>query len=307
MVRRFPGLTLPDYADPGVAETYLSDLLVHGEMSLMLGAGVSLSMGLPSWTALVESCEAAVGLPSATGRSARELMEAIDEVRRSLEASGRGSEYQDLVRRNLYPPEFLTDGSYPNHILANPMLIAIGALVMSSTRGSVSQIITFNFDDLLEWYLHLHGFTTQIISEFPALLRGDADLAVFHPHGFLPLVSDRYQKTSWLVLSHTELLKRMSDAASKWTTLLETVFLSKRFLAVGTSMNDFDVELLLTRAKEEISDEPLGFIIARRSADGIQERRLMELGVVPVGVDDHDEIPDFLLRVCRRAANAKSL
>jgi hypothetical protein len=305
--RKYATMTLPDLADPGVAELYLADLLNHGELSLLLGAGVSMSMGLPSWEALVSACESAVKLKGKPNRSARELMEAIDDVRRALEDQGRTHELLELVRSNLYPADFTVVGGYPNSLLTNHMLLAIGALVMSSSRGSVSQVITFNFDDLLEWYLHLHGFTTQVISDFPALVRGDADVTIFHPHGFLPLVSEVYERTSWLVLSHQELVQRLSDETSKWSTLMETIFLSKRFLAVGTSMNDIDVELLLARARRHIPDEPLGFLVAPRSADGTRERRLMEAGVVPVGVESRDAIPEFLLSVCRRAASAHSL
>jgi len=234
-------------------------------------------------------------------------MEAIDEVRRTLEAESRESELPDLVRSSLYPSDYLAANGYPNDILGNRMLLAIGALVMTSSRGSVSQVMTFNFDDLLEWYLHLHGFTTQIVTDFPALIRGDADVTIYHPHGFMPLLSEVYERTSWLVLSHRELVDRISDESSKWSPLIEMMFLSKRFLAVGTSMNDLDVEMLLARARRQLPDEPLGFLVAPQSADGARERRLMEAGVVPISVESIDAIPDFLLSVCRRAAKGHSL
>lgn len=300
-------MTLPDLKDPSVAELYLAELLNHGELSLLIGAGVSMSMGLPSWDELVSHCERAVGLSPKPGRSARELMEAIDEVRRTLEAESRESELPDLVRSSLYPSDYLAANGYPNDILGNRMLLAIGALVMTSSRGSVSQVMTFNFDDLLEWYLHLHGFTTQIVTDFPALIRGDADVTIYHPHGFMPLLSEVYERTSWLVLSHRELVDRISDESSKWSPLIEMMFLSKRFLAVGTSMNDLDVEMLLARARRQLPDEPLGFLVAPQSADGARERRLMEAGVVPISVESIDAIPDFLLSVCRRAAKGHSL
>ena len=106
--------------------------------------------------------------------------------------------------------------------------------------------------------------------------------------------------------SGQELVGRLADETSKWLALMETMFLSKRFLAVGTSMNDLDVELLLARARRQLPDEPLGFLVAPKSADGTRERRLMELGVVPIAVENRDAIPDYLLSICRRSAKGQA-
>lgn len=299
----YDSLMLPDFMEPNIAEEYLAEHLRQGTVALMLGAGVSVSTGLPRWNALVEACEAEVGItPPSSKRSARELMGAIDGVKRRLRDFGREDELLDIVRSHLYPQTFLDNGAYPDTVLQDRMLIALGTMVMSSSRGSVSQVITLNFDDLLEWYLQLHGFTTQVISDYPALLRGDVDVTVLHPHGFLPLMTDTYSKTSWLVLSHKELVNRLSDSESKWATMLENTFLSKCFLAIGTSMQDLDVELLLAKARRAGRTGPLGFLIAPKSANPDHERDLLEAGIVPVPVDSNDHIPDFLLGICKKAA-----
>jgi hypothetical protein len=182
------------------------------------------------------------------------------------------------------------------------MLIAIGALVMASARGSIGDVFTLNFDDLLEWYLELHGFKTQVVSEFPAYLRGDVDVTLFHPHGFLPLLSSAHPASEWLVLSHQELVQRLAAGAdSPWPTLLGSRFLTKRFLAVGTSMNDLDIDVHLARARAAIDKGPLGFVVDVGISKDRQEE-LMEVGLVPVVLDAYDEIPDYLLRICRKAA-----
>jgi hypothetical protein len=82
--------------------------------------------------------------------------------------------------------------------------------------------------------------------------------------------------------------------------MLASRFLSKRFPAVGTSMSDFDVDIELRRAHETVPNQPLGFVLGvDLSAD--RQKQLLDLGILPVLLDNHDDIATFLLRVCRRA------
>src|ERR1035437_7294833 len=54
-------------------------------------------------------------------------------------------------------------------ILRNDLLIALGALLMGSKRGSVTEVLNVNCDDVLNWYLALHGFDTQVVTRLPSL------------------------------------------------------------------------------------------------------------------------------------------
>lgn len=294
---------LPGLAKPDLAAQHLAELLSLKELTLLIGAGVSASAGLPDWQKLVEGCEAELGLDSPPDRSATELMRAIDRVERQLKKSGLPLEIGGLVRQNLYTDEQLSANTYPLDILSNRMLIALGALVMASARGSIGDIITLNFDDLLEWYLHLHGFRTQVISEFPVDLRGNVDVAVFHPHGFAPLVTEAHEGSDWLVLSYQDLVKRLAAGAEEpWPTLLASRFMTKRILIVGTSMSDLDIDVILARARAvKRHSGPLGYYVAKGiSADRAEE--LIEANIVPVSLESYDAIPDFLLKICQLAA-----
>lgn len=302
-LRDFESLTLRDLCDRDLSVQYLAVLLRQRQLALLLGAGVSIGAGLPRWVELVRRCESEVGLSHSADVSSRGLMQSIDRVRRHLTSSGDTRQLPDVVRTALYPDAALRSGQYPDEIMQNRMLIAIGALVMASARGSVGDVFTLNFDDLLEWYLHLHGFSTEVVSEFPMYLRGDIDVTLFHPHGFLPLVESAYPRSEWLLLSHQELVQRLAGADSPWPTLLVSRFLSKRLLAVGTSMNDLDIDVLLARARTAMggAGDPLGFVVDV-GTDRDRREELMEVGLVPIVLADHDEIPSYLLEVCREAA-----
>lgn len=295
-------LDLADLTDPSIANDALADLLRSGQLSLLLGAGISQGMGLPGWETLVTECEKSVDIPPVEGRSSKELMEAIDDVRRELARRGRASDLRNLVRSNLYPEPFLRQAGYPNDIVEQRLLIAIGAMVMASSRGSVADVFTLNFDDLLEWYLHLHGFKTQVVVDFPQYLERGYDVTIFHPHGFLPLMEDVYSESDWLVLSHRELVDRLSDVSAPWPTVIASRLLSRRFLIIGTSLNDLDIEVLLNRAFQAHGGaSALGFVIGREISS-VQAGRLLEKGLVPVSLDRYEDIPDYLLQICRHAA-----
>ena len=309
MVRRagFEHLALEDLCSEEHAAEYLSDLLLRRELLLLLGTGVSASVGLPGWEELVSHCESSVGFVPHTGgpRTSDELMRTVDRVHRELANKSKdpSGAFEQLVREGLYSDPMRASGTYTTDVIEHRLLIALGALVMASARGSIADVFTLNFDDLLEWYLHLHGYRTQVVSDFPVELRGDVDLTVFHLHGFVPLLEHVYPTSDWLVLSHTQLVARLAGGHdAPWPTLLSSRFLSKSFLAIGTSMRDLDIDVLLTRAlKARGGDAPLGFVVdAGIGRDRVAE--LLDLGVVPVEMAGYDAIPDFLLSVCQRAA-----
>jgi hypothetical protein len=285
-----------------IARGSLATLLRSRQLVLLLGAGISNDLGLPEWSGLVTRVAKELGDPKdySSVRSAGELMDAIDQMRRK---SGSSSEQMmATVRSALYGAAAAQ--SSPRHsldVIDSRLLTALGALMMASARGSAGEVFTLNFDDILEWYLDLHGFSSEIVCELPQTLRGDVDVHVFHIHGFLPLMKDRYQTSSWMILSKRQLEERLArNLTHAWETLLLNRLQSKVFLIVGTSMSDTDVRVSLARARDSGVDHPLGFVLGVHSEDKIAELR--ELNMVPVTFANHAEIASFLLEVCQMAA-----
>ena len=224
-------------------------------------------------------------------------MRRMDVVRRTL---GSRTAYIDLVHERLYA-NLDGVGGYDSSILQRRMLIAIGALVMSSVRGSVTDVLTLNFDDVLEWYLDLHGFKTQVVSSLPELVSGRTDVRILHFHGFLPL-SERRQRSDWLILTHDELIGRLAEPTAPWPVAIGSLVQSKVLVVIGTSMRDTDLDVIFRRAGQFIGGaRPIGYVLDLNiGAD--QAMALKEWGFVSVSFEDYDEIPEFLLSVCQRAA-----
>lgn len=279
----------------------LAGHLRRGELVLLLGAGVSQGLDLPAWRTLVERCEGALGLEV----SERDLMHRIDDVHERYRDK-HGTERRDFlnfVRERLYPEQFVLRGSYPRSILQKEMLIALGALVMSSVRGSVTDVLTLNFDDVLDWYLRLHGFRTQVVRDLPIMMRGDVDVHIHHIHGFLPLMAV-WEPSDWLLLSYDQLVERLSeDSGAAWPTLIGSLFQSKVILAVGTSMADVDVHMMLRRAqRKETRPVSRGFVVDSRMSDE-DRRKCHRFGLVPISVETYEDVPRFLLGICQEAAH----
>ncbi|MFZ2526225.1 MAG: hypothetical protein WAX14_01030, partial [Rhodococcus sp. (in: high G+C Gram-positive bacteria)] len=194
------------------AAAELAGYLRKGELALLLGAGVSRGLELPNWQRLVEVCEEECSIsPDAS----LDLMKRMDVVRRSRKEFG---DFHAVVHAALYR-DLGGGDAYPDTMLQNRMLIALGALVMSSVRGSVTDVLTLNFDDVLDWYLHLHGFKTQVVTDLPTLVSASVDVRLLHLHGFLPL-SPRFDESDWLVLTYDDLTKRLSPGGGPWTTTI---------------------------------------------------------------------------------------
>lgn len=136
--------TTAQFEDDETLSGYLSDELKASRLALILGAGLSVPFKMPSWDALVDSCCAAaavkIGVPRPDNRDLAE------EVRVACKSY---ADYLDLVRKQLYAGRSVSMDA----LTANRTLSAIAALAMSSVRGNVGNVITYNFDDLLELYL----------------------------------------------------------------------------------------------------------------------------------------------------------
>lgn len=279
----------------------LAEHLRTGKLTLLLGAGVSTGLGLPSWVELVERLEGVVlGAPSTLGQDGLTLMRRMDVVRQKLLA--QGDDYLKAVRANLYKGELIAKG-YGEEMFSSKLLVALGAIVMSSIRNSGATVLTANFDDVLDWYLRLHGFRTQVIEAMPTLVRGDVDARIYHFHGFLPLMA-RYDPSDWLVLSYNELCKRLAESdGMPWATLFANRIQTSLLLIVGSSMSDTDVDVYLEKAISVVgTGRRLGYVIL---SQGITDERIAQLGELRLGVvplAGHEDVPEFLLGVCQKAA-----
>lgn len=279
------------YSDQDIAIQYLGEMLSQGSLALVLGAGICSGVGLPNWETLVKGCLDAAGLPcTITGTSTNnEIMQAIDRVEAAFSDT---SKYLDAVHDALYKTSRINSDMF-NH----PLLVAIGAMVMGGRRGSVKEILTLNFDNVLEYYLSLYGTVPDVIYKLPSL-RKDKDVTIYHPHGYLPN-ENRTGFSDFLILSEFSYHKRLGASLDVWKELTRDFFRRKLVLFIGLSGDDFELMSILTSLDDELRKErPTGFWLFGKPVD---EETFFRRNVIPLTLK-FDDYPTFLLKICQHAS-----
>jgi len=287
--------------DPDLTIPFLASHLRAGTLGLALGAGASKYLNLPNWYELVNRCSTKAGLVAdmTEDTSNADLCGRIELIEKHFSAGklgkGESADYRKAVADALY------DGVSFDRVLHSDLLIAIGALVMGSRRGSVREVVNFNFDDVLEWYLCLHGFDINIVKELPALRTG-ADVAIYHPHGFLPFHGDWFTGSDFLIFSQLSYDDKMGDIKEPWTELTKVFLKSKVVLFVGLSGNDPTFGPIFRDVQKDLeAARHTGLWLFGPGAENENMDRLQERNLVPLEFDQYERWPEFILKICQAA------
>lgn len=279
----------------------LAEELRRGSLALGLGAGISSGMGLPSWWELVRDCVVGVGIAGIdiTSRSTNdELLRAMNRVESGFNKDT--AKYHNLVRDHLYA-KCKTDSA----ILEHKLMAVIGAMTMRSRRGCVTEVLTLNFDDIVERYLDLHGFISQSITQLPEV-RFDVDVTVYHIHGFLASHgSCRSDSEKRIVFSGVSFDQFAGAEVEAFRSLLRDLLLRKVMLFVGMSPGQPTINQILMGIKNDITETRgvTGFWFLGPDDPDHGESELLERNVVPIRLANYDEYVTLLLDVCRQAAS----
>jgi hypothetical protein len=283
-------------AYPDAAAKYLGDHLFRGSLALVLGAGVSKPLGLPSWAELLKTCFAYIKVSPYKGNDLELAATRLNEV-----CESKGMDVKDVLRACLYP----TKGISPPVLMTSKRMGALGAMLMGSRRGTVSDVLTFNFDSALEEYLYLHGHVVNVVTALPALT-GSEDVTIYHPHGYLPSQTGPGTATEEIVFTKESVLKRVGDTQNAWWGVLRELVRSKILVLLGisedTAIGNALGPILAHEAPHICVDRPSAFWLAANKARPDFRTVLHEANVVSVAVGSHDRIDEFLLAICREAA-----
>ena len=227
----------PDsWANTNLVLDYCAKHLVAGRLTIVLGAGASLGFGLPDWDELMSRAFKIAGKDIPDGLSVENQAEYLQNTI----LSGDFPEFTRVIRESLYQKGIIG----AEEMSSMPLLNAIGALVMASTRGTVDRVITFNFDDLLEVYLSYYGYSVVSIADLPSWAN-NSDVSVLHLHGLLP--SDSTKPTSKeLILTQESFDKRVGRTEQLWTRKVTEIFEENFCLFIGLSGKDNNLTSLLT-------------------------------------------------------------
>ena len=280
----------------------LSGHLYDGKLALALGAGASKFFGFPLWWELVHGIcvehdgESSVNEDITTDK----LTDAVDEIERSINDSKK---FSDLVKKILYRNvNYLNDST----VIKNELLISLGAIMMRSRRGSVNNVITYNYDDVLEWYLGLHGVNVRVVSD-PRAMITNSDVIIYHPNGFLPLKYN-IRPSRKLILSETSFIyraRKATDDDKLWENIQDRLFIEKIYIFIGLSGRDTTINSRLLDIYENQLNKkrPIGywFYIREDEMERQEIKKNLKYGIVPIVVKNADDIPRYLLNICQEA------
>jgi hypothetical protein len=248
----------------------VSDIRKHYQaerLVLVLGAGVSMDQGIPSWNTLLQ----ALILESITSSLEEEknanpalIAQVISKVfspsplisARYLSSYYR-QEYGDnplaftaAVRDILYKgldPDAETD-----------LIREIRELCVAAGKlPNLDSVITYNFDDLLECSIQKLGLRVPFCSIYETGMNPhDNELAIFHVHGFLPR-SAALDNSNQIALSEDIYHRQYKDAYT-WSNLVQiNKFKDASCLFIGVSFTDPNLRRLLDIARLQRGDNEI--------------------------------------------------
>lgn len=257
-----------------VGERYRS-----GRFSMLLGAGVSSSAGLPDWDTLLNSLfvsmltEGEITDKKADNEQVSSIVKRLREVdgpsalmlaryiRKGISSSS-SSEQNEFIRS---VTERLYGLRNQRFSLSSPLIKAIASLCMPSRTGAkIRSVITYNFDDLLERELESRGLTFKSIFE-EIDLAGPEDLPIYHVHGFLPEDRSKYPSIDRATLVFSEEgYHQIYSEAYHWSNLIQLNSLKETAcLMVGLSLTDPNLRRLLEISAKSL-DKPKHFAFLKR-------------------------------------------
>jgi SIR2-like domain len=293
-----PHATDDFWSKPENIDEYLARKLRLGSTSMVLGAGASAGFNLPDWKKLVNTIKVDCGEPASTAQI--NLEQEADRLFLSYFSSDQIA-FANAVRRALYA-EAKQDA---NFLLKSDLLQAIAAFLTNSIKGKSGALVTFNFDDIVESYLTLLGFVVRSEASMPAWTTS-ADMVVFHPNGLLPLDSE--VGTTPIVFTLTDFAEITGSESNSWNQTLHSIWSTTFPVFIGLSGDDIRLRASLGSIRKvhpaTLNERSLywGVRPTLKNEPSHTVEVWRKLGVVPRFVSRYEDIPTWLLSICKRAA-----
>ena len=224
------------------------EVVGKGNCVLFLGAGVGMSAKMPSWNQLLKDLMGEVKkLKGETLDAFKELSShVLDEcgnsylvmcryLQTAIKLHNDKLKFSDLIQKHLYgkkePSKLLND-------IANIVQLR-----------KTEEVLTYNFDDLLEQYLIKLGLQEGkdfITISKDAEINGNEMLPIYHVHGVIP----EKGPSDIVVFSEEEYHKRYSNPFH-WSNIEQLHALSRKHcFFIGLSMTDPNLRRLLDAARQ---------------------------------------------------------
>jgi|SRR6056297_3385805 len=274
-----------------MVDTYPSELIDNIKKNrniFFVGAGISMELGLPSWSKLIEELIELLSKQSWSEQSK------IDEYRELLKKDNTflllvedlktelGNQYYDFMDAKFGKPD-----------------IGSSQTMMTILELKPSIVITSNYDRIIEnTYTKLHGYAPPTFT-----YRQSREIANnFWKEKFFVLKAhgDAFEDVKGIILSQRDYRKTLFREFG-YKSILQSIFSTKSVFFVGTSMTDPEFNLLLDYIHESYSGGgPTHYLlIEEEKALPTYQRRFLEDYRIQVLTyknhsGKHDEVNQYL-------------
>lgn len=291
--------TKKNYDDNEKLIEFLAEKLNKGQLLLVLGSGISMPFGLPNWKRLIKN------IYKPTNTRPPKKLSLIDQA--SYFKSHFCKNNLERLKTEVYKGLYSDYGADFLKLRNSAALGAVGALAMGSQRGSINKIVTFNFDNLLEYYLEQHGYVVHSAID-EKYWDSKADITIYHPHGFLPYEKNHLQSNK--IVFDMESYNDIINRDKPWRQQLLTLFRTKICLFIGISFDDPNFRSLLMDSRDlhvtRVEKSLYWGITFKDNSDKVQKNFWENCGVYYKIVKDFKiHLPNILFNICRAAAKIK--
>lgn len=250
-------------------EAYKSEKLV-----LVLGAGVSIDHGLPSWNTLSQKLLINTFASETNDSKQKSIVLAklftkifspsplisARYLKKFYQDNSKTTSFEQAVRDSIYEEIDLTkESDLFNEI--KQFCVAPGK------SPNLDCIITYNYDDILENYLSNLDIELPFKSIYAVGMNpADGELPIYHVHGFLPR-NDALSENHKITLSEDIYHRQYQDVYS-WNNIIQiNKFRDNSCLFIGTSFNDPNLRRLLDIAMMQKGESKKHHYIIRKKYD----------------------------------------
>lgn len=244
------------------------------QLVVVLGAGVSVEYGLPSWDTLLQKLllgSFSDGDDGGIGKSAvlaklftktfsPNPLIAARYLKHHYKEKKTNNAFEETVREALYET---LDGEYSSALFNELAQLCVAP----GKTPNLDSIITYNYDDILE--NHLDGLNIDIpyrsISQV-GVHANPGELPIYHVHGYLPR-KGKLTDSNLITLSEDSYHQQYGDTYS-WNNLVQiNKFRDRSCLFLGLSLTDPNIRRLLDIANQQRGGNETQHYVIRKKHD----------------------------------------
>lgn len=287
----------------------LKNALKDNRLTLVCGAGISITSHIPTWNELLVNIlnDVLNTDENSVKVSAQELLSIMPQSNLILGKYLKlllQDDFERMVQKHLY--KYYSHSTDCDSTCGAPSEImkAIVDLARPKRTGQrLESIITFNFDELIEQALSANGIEFCPIWK-EGQTHGSEELPIYHVHGFLPNKTELESPN--LVFSEEAYHSQFIDPYS-WANLTQlNTYASNICLFIGLSLSDPNLRRLLDISWQRNKNRKHYIIMKNSNANSVADIATMlfeqdaaSLGLNVIWCSNYSEIPSLLKSIIK--------